>query len=79
MQESKRSILRFAFGRHVPRQKKCYRHDRESLSRKADLDLAGAEVEIARMSDHLTRLAGRIVGLSRDETFDFILLVARLR
>ena len=30
----------------------------------ADLDLAGAEIEIARMSDHLTRLAGTLIGLS---------------
>jgi chromosome partitioning protein len=40
----------------------------------ADLDLAGAEVEIARMSDHLTRLAGALSVFRADETFDFILL-----
>jgi chromosome partitioning protein len=40
----------------------------------ADLDLAGAEVEIARMSDHLTRLAGVLSVLRNDGTFDFILL-----
>jgi chromosome partitioning protein len=40
----------------------------------ADLDLAGAEVEIARMSDHLTRLAGALSVLRSDETFDFILV-----
>lgn len=40
----------------------------------ADLDLAGAEVEIARMSDHLTRLAGALSIFRVDETFDFILL-----
>ncbi len=40
----------------------------------ADLDLAGAEVEIARMSDHLTRLARALSAFRADETFDFILL-----
>ena len=40
----------------------------------ADLDLAGAEVEIARMNDHLTRLAGVMTVLRNDQTFDFILL-----
>jgi chromosome partitioning protein len=40
----------------------------------ADLDLAGAEVEIARMSDHLTRLAKALLMFRADETFDFILL-----
>jgi chromosome partitioning protein len=40
----------------------------------ADIDLAGAEVEIARMSDHLTRLAGALSVLRSDETFDFILV-----
>ncbi len=40
----------------------------------ADLDLAGAEVEIARMDDHLTRLARTLAPLRRDETFDYVLL-----
>jgi chromosome partitioning protein len=40
----------------------------------ADLDLAGAEVEIARMNDHLTRLAKTLSILRSDETFDFVLL-----
>ncbi len=40
----------------------------------ADLDLAGAEVEIARMDNHLTRLAETLVPLGSDETFDFVLL-----
>ena len=40
----------------------------------ADLDLAGAEVEIARMKDHLTRLAQALAILRDDETFDYILL-----
>src|SRR5436189_4514742 len=40
----------------------------------ADLDLAGAEVEIARMPNHLTRLAETIKPLQADETFDFVLL-----
>jgi len=40
----------------------------------SDLDLAGAEVEIARMSDHLTRLAKTLSTFRADETFDFIIL-----
>ena len=40
----------------------------------SDLDLAGAEVEIARMSDHLTRLAKTLSILRTDQTFDFVLL-----
>ncbi len=40
----------------------------------ADLDLAGVEVEIARMSDHLTRLASTLQPLRADSTFDFVLL-----
>jgi len=40
----------------------------------ADLDLAGAEVEIARMPDHLTRLAKTLSTLRSDQTFDLILL-----
>jgi chromosome partitioning protein len=40
----------------------------------ANLDLAGVEVEIARMSDHLTRLSKALSILRDDQTFDFILL-----
>src|SRR5216110_369306 len=40
----------------------------------SDLDLAGAEVEIARMPNHLTRLAETLQPLHADETFDFVLL-----
>src|SRR5213083_2965480 len=40
----------------------------------ADLDLAGAEVEIARMENHLTRLAETLQPLRADDTFDFVLL-----
>ena len=40
----------------------------------SNLDLAGAEVEIARMSDHLTRLATALSILRDDRTFDLILL-----
>ena len=40
----------------------------------ADLDLVGAEVEIARMDEHLTRLATTLQPLRDDKTFDFILL-----
>ncbi len=40
----------------------------------SNLDLAGAEVEIARMSDHLTRLAKTLSILHSDQTFDLVLL-----
>ena len=40
----------------------------------ADIDLAGAEIEIARMDDHLTRLAQALRILREDDTFDFVLL-----
>src|SRR6266700_3449327 len=40
----------------------------------AHLDLAGAEVEIARMPNHLTRLAETLKPFQADETFDFVLL-----
>src|SRR5713101_3194862 len=40
----------------------------------ADLDLAGAEVEIARMNNNLTRLAQTLSILRSDQTFDFVLL-----
>src|SRR5262249_29138103 len=40
----------------------------------ADLDLAGAEVEIARMPDHLMRLAKALSTFRSDETFDLVLL-----
>ena len=40
----------------------------------ADLDLAGAEIEIARGPDHLTRLARTLQPFCDDNTFDFVLL-----
>lgn len=40
----------------------------------ADLDLAGAEIEIARMENHLTRLAETMEPLRNDNAFDFVLL-----
>jgi len=40
----------------------------------ADLDLAGAEVEVARQEDHLTRLHVALEPLRKDDPFDFILL-----
>ena len=40
----------------------------------ADIDLAGAEIEIARMDDHLTRLAQALQILREDDTFDYVLL-----
>jgi chromosome partitioning protein len=40
----------------------------------ADLDLAGAEVEIARMPNHLTRLAETLKPLQTDQAFDFVFL-----
>ncbi|HET9856345.1 MAG TPA: ParA family protein [Chthoniobacterales bacterium] len=40
----------------------------------ADLDLAGVEVEIARMPEHLTRLSKTLSTFRSDETFDLVLL-----
>lgn len=40
----------------------------------ADLDLAGAEVEIARRSNHLTRLSEVMRPLRTDNSFDIVLL-----
>src|SRR5436189_3441858 len=40
----------------------------------AHLDMAGAEVEIARMPNHLTRLAETLKPLHSDQTFDFVFL-----
>ena len=40
----------------------------------ADLDLAGAEIEIARMDSHLTRLSETLAPLRDDNAFDFVLL-----
>lgn len=40
----------------------------------ADLDLAGAEIEIARMNDHLTRLKQALAVFRADQTFDYILI-----
>src|SRR5437867_6899229 len=40
----------------------------------AGIDLAGAEVEIARMPDHLTRLAETLQPLHADDTFDFVFI-----
>ncbi len=39
-----------------------------------DLDLAGAEVEIARLDDHLTRLRNVCSGLKADAPFDYIIM-----
>ena len=39
-----------------------------------DLNLAGAEVEVARSEDHLTRLRAALEPLRRDATFDVVLL-----
>ena len=38
----------------------------------ADLDLAGAELEIARMPDHLMRLSKALLAFRSDETFDLV-------
>jgi len=40
----------------------------------ADLDLAGAEIEIARMENHLTRLSETLAPFRNDNTFDYVLL-----
>jgi chromosome partitioning protein len=39
-----------------------------------DLDLAGAEIEVARAEDHLTRLRTALQPLRDDAPFDFVLL-----
>jgi chromosome partitioning protein len=39
-----------------------------------DLDLAGAEIEVARANDHLTRLRAAFESLRADAPFDFVLL-----
>ena len=39
-----------------------------------DLDLAGAEIEIARLEDHLTRLRTALEIFRQDQPFDFVLL-----
>jgi chromosome partitioning protein len=39
-----------------------------------DLALAGAEIEVARADDHLTRLRAALEPLRADATFDFVLL-----
>lgn len=40
----------------------------------ADLDLAGVEIEVARLDDHLVRLRKALEPLKHDGTFDFVLL-----
>jgi chromosome partitioning protein len=40
----------------------------------ADLDLVGAEIEIARMESHLTRLSETLAPFRKDDTFDYVLL-----
>jgi len=40
----------------------------------ADLDLAGAEVEVARFDDHLTRLRIALEPLRHDQPFDWLVL-----
>lgn len=40
----------------------------------SDLDLAGAEVEVARMDDHMMRLRGAFESLREQAAFDYILL-----
>jgi chromosome partitioning protein len=40
----------------------------------ADMDLAGAEIEVARSEDHLTRLRTVLKGIETEPALDFILL-----
>ncbi|MFL6529345.1 MAG: ParA family protein [Chthoniobacterales bacterium] len=49
------------------------RHERMFMI-PADLDLAGAEIEIARMENHLTRLSDTLAPLRTDAAFDYVLL-----
>ncbi len=44
-----------------------------------DLELAGAEIEVARLEDHLVRLRRALEPLKADAAFDFIMLDCRLR
>src|SRR5438067_9662838 len=59
----------------APIPQKAHPRRRDGLSTApADIDLAGAEVEIARMPNHLTRLAETLKPLQDDSTFEFVLL-----
>jgi chromosome partitioning protein len=40
----------------------------------ADLDLAGAEIEVARLDDHLTRLRDVLADLSQESGYDYLFL-----
>ncbi len=40
----------------------------------ADLDLAGVEIEVARLDDHLTRLRAAMAPMRKKSPYDFILL-----
>src|SRR6478672_4725231 len=40
----------------------------------ADLDLAGAEIEVARLDDHLTRLREVLAGLNYNTGFDYVVI-----
>jgi chromosome partitioning protein len=40
----------------------------------SDLNLAGAEVEVARMDDHMMRLRGVFESIRKQDLFDFVLL-----
>src|SRR5579862_4359136 len=40
----------------------------------ADIDLAGAEIEVARLEDHLARLRMALAPLASDAPFDFVLI-----
>src|SRR5881628_656802 len=60
---------------HASITERMFPTDREALFIvPADLDLAVAEVEIALMPNHLTRLAETLKPLHVDETFDFVFI-----
>ena len=40
----------------------------------SDIDLAGAEIEVARQEGHLTRLQEALAPLRQDATFDFVII-----
>ena len=40
----------------------------------ANLDLAGAEIEVARGEEHLTRLKKALIPIQADSTFDYVLM-----
>ena len=55
----------------------CSNTFRLSVDDSADLDLAGAEIEVARLDDHLTRLRDVLADLIQESGYDYLFLTAR--